>query len=766
MHHRLSRLALLLLLSLVVVAPLAPITRPAEADIRTMPPLPAPQTRELVAQHGKGYVELINGQMVIHLEGSYYDMGYQHGRMLPERCRQCIDAYVRDMAMGKAHMTMDQLTAIWKAGEPFLPTALKDELRGLAEGAGIPLEMVQAAHALPEKFHCSGAAAWGNQTIDGKLYHFRSLDYSISIGNEVKIQQNAALIVRKPTGKVASAIVGWTGTCGCVTGMNNAGISIGEMGCGVNDETFAGFPMFFLLRYILDEADTLDEALDILKRAPRTAGFNFIFGDGKGPHPRAVALEVDRQRVAVFEGGDKKEDVAPHFGIPQCVRRVNHFVDPELAGRQRRVYDPRESEQSSWLGYKMISDYLQSRSGKIDHSDMIQIGRNYPPTHSCLHQAVMCPSDGRIWVANAVDPADTAFAGAQNQTFHPYNLRKLLATDPATLPRGEMPPAVKPRAVNPAAADATSGKVISTALGGDKPADAAMRAEWQRYVDISNSAVGSEFAWKLEQVSRTSSLDISELTFPSAVANGPEINHTVHAKLFMPRAKADGKRPAMVLLHHLQDDQTLEQMIANFYASAGHVVVMMYLPHYGPRATGTREKDLLAADPKATFLNIAQAVWDLHRLRDWLRARPDVDGNRLSVFGVSLGGIMSAVSAGVDPGFSHYVLGLAGGELKTIIMNPSNETRAIRDEVIRRGLTPEQMDDLCRPIDPLTFASRVEGKFLMINVSQDDVIPKACTEKLWKALGEPTIQWYEGDHNGMALHLFDALQRVKKFLAE
>ena len=758
-------LLLLLLLALAVTfAPPGTMVPVASADVSDVE-APAPQHREVVAQHGKGFVELINGQMVIHLEGSYYEMGYQHGRMLPKRCKQCIDAYVKDMAMGKAGMTMDQLMAIWNAGAPFIPQALKDELRGLAEGSGIPLEMVQAAHALPEKFHCSGAAAWGNQTLDGKLYHYRSLDYSISIGQDVKVQENAALIVRKPTGKIPSCIVGWAGTTGCVTGMNARGISIGEMGCGVRNETFEGFPMFFLLRYILEEADTLDEALDMLKRAPRTAGYNFIFSDGKGPNPRAVALEVDREKVSVFEGGDKKEDVAPHWSIPQCVRRVNHFVDPEMAAKQRGVYDPRESEQNSWIGYKMISDYLESRSSKIGYQDMIRVCRNYPPTHSCLHQAVMCPSDGRIWVANAVDPADTAFAGAQNQTFWPYDLDDLLVTDPATLKRGTLPDNTAPRTAPDQALGEKSGTATSSPLSGQAPADTDMREEWQRYVDASSVSPGSSFEWKLKPLSQTASMNISALTFPSVVQNGPESNHTVHAKVFSKRgANANTKRPAMVLLHHLADDQTLEQMIANFYAGTGRVVVMMYLPHYGPRAGDNRMHDLLQADPTSTFKNIAQAVWDLHRVRDWLRAQQNINPDQIGVFGVSLGGIMSSISAGVDPGFSHYVLGLAGGDLKTIIMNKSNETRAIREEVLRRKMTDEQLTEMCSPIDPLTFATRANGKFLMINVTEDDVIPRACTDKLWKAFGEPDICWYEGNHNGMAMHLFDALQKVKDFL--
>ena len=58
----------------------------------------------------------------------------------------------------------------------------------------------------------------------------------------------------------------------------------------------------------------------------------------------------DRPDVANIGMGDPAENVAPHFAIEHCVRRVNHFVAPDLASTQRTPYDPRVSETSSWIG--------------------------------------------------------------------------------------------------------------------------------------------------------------------------------------------------------------------------------------------------------------------------------------------------------------------------------------------------------------------------------------------------------------------------------
>ena len=53
----------------------------------------------------------------------------------------------------------------------------------------------------------------------------------------------------------------------------------------------------------------------------------------------------------------------------------------------------------------------------------------------------------------------------------------------------------------------------------------------------------------------------------------------------------------------------------------------------------------------------------------------------------------------------------------------------------------------------------------MLNAKEDEVIPKACTESLWHALGQPEIVWYDGGHYSVARHLLDAMKRTQDFFA-
>ncbi|MEE2886668.1 MAG: C45 family peptidase [Planctomycetota bacterium] len=378
-----------------------------------------------VAAHQRSALYRYGSQQVLVLRGSPYQMGMDHGRLLGSAVRTVIReglAWTHRAGLSRA-----QLTTISDQSWPHIPQTYKDEMRGLAEGSGALFQDIRMLHAMPSKFHCSGAAAAGSATVDGKLYHTRSLDYPLEIGVDDRMQNHAVLIVRQPDDGLANAVVSWAGFLGAVTGMNLAGISIGEMGSASRDEDYAGMPMIFMLREALRRARTLDQALEIFRRGPRTCGFNFIIGSGD--EGLAVALEVTRQQFFVSGFGDPAENVAPHTAMNNMVRRTNHFVGENTARTQRRDgqgYHPEVYMAASWRRYQLITRYLEQARGRLDAQTMIDLLRKYPTGHACLHQAVMCATDRKIWVAQAIDDRDSPAAGAQNQQFYQYDLLELL----------------------------------------------------------------------------------------------------------------------------------------------------------------------------------------------------------------------------------------------------------------------------------------------------------------------------------------------------
>jgi stage II sporulation protein D len=194
---------------------------------------------------------------------------------------------------------------------------------------------------------------------------------------------------------------------------------------------------------------------------------------------------------------------------------------------------------------------------------------------------------------------------------------------------------------------------------------------------------------------------------------------------------------------------------------------MMYLPHYGPRRARdpARKRTLLEGPSEEVLPRLRQAVLDARRAGDWLAARPDVDSSRVGLVGISLGAILGSLAAGVDDRFSRGVFILGGGDIPAILFHGSREVAKSKRTLEEEGWTLEKLRERWKSVEPCTFASRLRpDDVLMINAEEDEVVPRACTEKLHDAIGRPEIRWIRGGHYGIVLHLVPVLRDLTAHL--
>lgn len=273
---------------------------------------------------------------IIHLEGNPYDMGYQHGFLLQEEVKKnagSILAYYgsRWKVPGIGRWVVNrQLDHAYRRIEPFLSHDHKEELRGLAEGSGVPLEDLQRVHAISERFPVSGSSfvVYGKATRGGRLLHAHNLDWDLRTG----IGRHPVLFVCKPTGKLPFVNLGFAGFIGVFSGINHQGISVAGMDAASADETLRGIPMLFLLKQVLEESDTLQEAQALVGKAWRTGGYNYLFADAV--RQDAVVLETTSQLLAVFYHEDRSP--LPPYGVvlKEAMVRAETALDPLVRERQ------------------------------------------------------------------------------------------------------------------------------------------------------------------------------------------------------------------------------------------------------------------------------------------------------------------------------------------------------------------------------------------------------------------------------------------------
>lgn len=364
---------------------------------------------------------------IIVVQGTPYAMGYQHGLLLRPRIvrgtRHILNYFYRQIpAPGLRRWLVNRyLDHAFRQMRPFIPPEYLEELRGLADGSGVPLHDLQRLQAIAEVTSqgCSTLAAFGRATRDGRLYHTRNLDWAIAVG----AQEFAAVIIQRPAGKHAFANLGYAGFIGVLSGVNDAGISIGEVGAETVDQTYRGMPMAFVLRKILEDADNLDDVRRLMETTPRTRGYNYVFADAEAK--QVMAVEATRSHVAVFGPDDPKERAVNYAApVADAVFRGDTAFDPVIRDVQRASHgDPRRPGLESPAGdtayevrYKRQGELIQERFGQLDADAVRRIAQAVAPSSNVQSVVYAYPE---VWVANAKGTDRAA-----HQPYHHLDLRE------------------------------------------------------------------------------------------------------------------------------------------------------------------------------------------------------------------------------------------------------------------------------------------------------------------------------------------------------
>lgn len=286
-----------------------------------------------------GWVEERDNITILHVSGSHYQMGFQHGYLLQEEVQENVRAF---LYYAEKYLPLSELLAYWNISKPYVPPEYIQEIQGLADGANISFYDIAASiMAVEYSDHgCYGIAAWGLATSDGQLYHARSFDLPSTIQDPVSgkyAHENTVLIVRNPDNGSASLCPAIAGSFHTGGGMNSQGVSLGIQICWSKDQTFEGNPYHFRVQEVLDTAETAQEAIQILN-TNRTHGFNFIVS--QADPAEGFVLEQTANLTYVGTHNDSVESIQPFWAIEHVVRRTNVFLEPTIAKTQRTPYNP------------------------------------------------------------------------------------------------------------------------------------------------------------------------------------------------------------------------------------------------------------------------------------------------------------------------------------------------------------------------------------------------------------------------------------------
>lgn len=269
---------------------------------------------------------------------------------------------------------------------------------------------------------------------------------------------------------------------------------------------------------------------------------------------------------------------------------------------------------------------------------------------------------------------------------------------------------------------------------------------------------GKPFAFEMEPKSELTSISVRTFSvrYPSPVVSATPANNTIHAEYFRP-TKGE-KFPAVIVLDILAGDQKVSRLIATYLAQNGVAALCMHLPYYGPRRPPGSKLRLLSPDYDHSMNAIRQAVLDVRQSVRWLEAQPEVDTARLGILGTSLGSFMASLSAEMEPKLRRVAILLGGGGLVDAYYDHP-QGKSLRKVWEAIGGTKERLAQMIAPADPLTYASRLKDRdVLMIAAKRDEIVPPQMAERLWDAAGRPKIVWFDCTHYTAAFFIGPGLE--------
>ena len=210
--------------------------------------------------------------------------------------------------------------------------------------------------------------------------------------------------------------------------------------------------------------------------------------------------------------------------------------------------------------------------------------------------------------------------------------------------------------------------------------------------------------------------------------------------------------PVVLILHGVFGHKTSPNQIKRSAAlvAAGYATLRIDGQYSGDRQPSPGNG--IGIQAKYYYRNrdaMIQTVVDVMRGVDYLHTREDIEAARIGLTGFSMGGAMGAIASALDLRVKAAVLGITGGDFKILSAGAGDEREQAR---VRQAY---------RIVDPINYISRISPRpLLMISAANDEIIPRASTEALYEAAGDPKRNvWYDCGHANLPDEYLDEMIR-------
>ncbi|HEY9622245.1 MAG TPA: C45 family peptidase [Crinalium sp.] len=363
---------------------------------------------------------------VVWLQGSPYEMGYQHGQLLHDEIAALPRWFITSLKVFAKHLGLARFAKrrsfqdiieesnglaaatadLGLTVESCLAIALADVFQAFLRDA-LPVLLnynVDVRQWFPAvDLGCSQVFVTHRATTDGRLYHGNNLDCP-----RKPIQywlKHTTVFVRQPNRGIPHVSIAIPGAIWPNSGLNAAGISLAFNTAHpgrLSEFSLKGRSHVQIMAQILQYARSYSDAKRFMASQTHLVSGLIAVADGKSK--QAGVFETTAQQTAIRE--------LDETGVLYV---TNHFVTPEMKSRDQTP--PRLSSTTRYDRFRQMLDPhgLHSCYGKIDLNEMMQILRDRINPYTLRESPLEMYDDNASIATNGVlrqvifDPANLCF---------------------------------------------------------------------------------------------------------------------------------------------------------------------------------------------------------------------------------------------------------------------------------------------------------------------------------------------------------------------
>ena len=357
----------------------------------------------------------INGNWQLRISGNPYELGSKKGfltQQLYQSQEKIFFGKVSEMIPNPSKQNKLLYFLKWYNRNILsaIPTDLKQELYAVStfgsdefNDIGTKFERNLLLHSSHDIGHamqdlmlvgCSSIALWDDFTEDGNLLIGRNFDFYVND----EFAQNKIVEFINPENGYKYASVTWPGMVSVVSGMNEKGLTV-TLNAGKSSIPMRGkTPVSIVARSILQNAQTINEAVEIADKFDVFVSESFLIGSAKDN--KAVVIEMSPKRMDVYETNNGKLICTNHFqsnGYKSDKRNQNQIEESHSYYRLEKLEESFQTEKK----YKVndVLKVLRDVSGL--ENENLGLGNEKALNQLMAHHGVIFkPSELKMWVSN------------------------------------------------------------------------------------------------------------------------------------------------------------------------------------------------------------------------------------------------------------------------------------------------------------------------------------------------------------------------------